>query len=91
MRQLGEFLQAGGQFRDINPKRLSGKQFQNVLGLMRQSVVEDYPERSRREISFYMENAALGLANPNSATGGPFLRDKQTFRNRHLNSGTFKR
>ncbi|HUC87816.1 MAG TPA: hypothetical protein VMR95_01565 [Candidatus Binatia bacterium] len=86
MRQLSEFLDAGGTFHTRNTDELKRSQQMDILKVMAESVQADYPDRTYDEYEYYMQHAVAVLDNPEraSAKDNPFLRPNQSFRNRRV-------
>ncbi len=84
MRQLGDFIEEGGTFHVVDPRRLSQSETDSILDAMQWSVSTDYPDRSAEEIAYYMQHTAANFAQTVPVPGNPFTHEKQTFYNRRL-------
>lgn len=85
MRQVAEFLDAGGEFHVVDMDALNYGQIRDAVDLLRESATADYQDqRPPEQIDYYKGDTAERLLATQVATNNPFLWPKQSFYNRKL-------
>jgi hypothetical protein len=84
MKQLEEFLNAGGTVSVVDPHRLKATEQNDILQLIERSAAADYSERSAAEMAYYMRNTGANFAQSVPVPGNPFTHDNQTFLERRI-------